>query len=99
MAPGGAMATVEPTVPGHAMGVHAQRGVLGGYTGTIGLLMILLFAGMIGLLFYALFRERPGRPEAAQCWNCRRPVETDWSACPYCGAALAPGGQPLTPPG
>ena len=91
MAPGGPMATGDRPAPGHTMGVHADQGVLGGYTGAVGLVMIVLFTGMIGLLLYALFRERPGRPEPASCWNCQRPVESYWSHCAYCGSALAQG--------
>ncbi|MDP1713311.1 MAG: zinc ribbon domain-containing protein [Anaerolineales bacterium] len=70
------------------MGAPANRGLLGGYTGAVGLVMILAFVGMVGSLLYALFREKPGQPQPAACWNCERPVETDWTTCPYCGAAL-----------
>ncbi|HLB47856.1 MAG TPA: zinc ribbon domain-containing protein [Anaerolineales bacterium] len=71
------------------MGAPANRGIFGGYTGAVGLVMILAFVVMVGSLVYALFREKPGQPQPVTCWNCKRPVETDWTACPYCGAALA----------
>ena len=71
------------------MGSPANRGILGGYTGAIGFVMILAFVGMVGLLLYTLFREKPGQPQEAACWDCERPVETDWTSCPYCEAALA----------
>lgn len=70
------------------MGAPANRGFFGGYTGTVGMVMILTFVGMVGSLLYGLFREKPGQPQPAACWNCERPVETDWTTCPYCGAAL-----------
>jgi zinc-ribbon domain len=70
------------------MGTPANRGILGGYTGAVGLIMILTFTGMVGSLLYTLFREKPGQPQPAACWNCERPIETDWISCPYCGVAL-----------
>ena len=70
------------------MGAPANRGILGGYTGTVGIVMILASMGMVGLLLYALFREKPGKPQPSVCWNCERPVEIDWPACPYCEASL-----------
>ena len=70
------------------MGAPANRGLFGGYTGAVGLMMILAFVGMVGSLLYALFLEKPGQPQPAACWNCERPVETDWTTCPYCDAAL-----------
>jgi hypothetical protein len=79
------------------LGVPANRGILGGYTGAIGLVMIMTFVGMIGLLIYTLFREKPGQPQPAACWNCERPVETDWTSCPYCAAGLAGEGRPGQP--
>ena len=85
---------VGTAMPGHMMGAPADRGVFGGYTGLVGLVMILAFIAMIGLLLYALLRERPGQPQPAACWNCARPVESDWTACPYCGVGLAEGGRP-----
>lgn len=74
---------------GGMMGAPADRGIFGGYTGAVGLAMILAFVAMVGLLLYALLREKPGQPQPAACWNCGRPVETDWTTCPYCGVALA----------
>jgi hypothetical protein len=71
------------------MGAPADRGIFGGYTGAVGFVMILAFVGMVGLLLYTLFREKPGQPQTATCWNCERPVETDWTSCPYCDAVLA----------
>lgn len=71
------------------MGAPANRGIFGGYTGAVGLVMILAFVGMVGSLLYALFCEKPGQPQPAACWNCERLVETDWKTCPYCGAVLA----------
>ncbi len=84
------MSGVDMSSSDHAtmMGAPANRGLFGGYTGTIGLIMILAFVGMVGLLLYALFREKPGQPQPATCRNCERPVDTDWITCPYCGAAL-----------
>jgi len=76
------------------MGAPANRGIFGGYTGVVGLVMILVFMLMVGSLIYALFREKPGQPQAATCWNCERPVETEWTICPYCDAALGEGGRP-----
>lgn len=70
------------------MGDPANRGILGGYTGIIGLVMIVAFMGMVGSLLYSLFREKPGQPQQTNCWNCERPVEFDWASCPYCGATL-----------
>jgi hypothetical protein len=70
------------------MGAPANRGILGGYTGVIGIVMIVTFTGMVGSLIYALFREKPGQPQPATCWNCERPIETDWTSCPYCNATL-----------
>lgn len=70
------------------MGDPANRGILGGYTGIIGLVMIVAFMGMVGSLLYSLFREKPGQPQPTTCWNCERPVEFDWASCPYCGATL-----------
>lgn len=75
------------------MGAPANRGLFGGYTGVVGLVMILAFVMMVGSLLYALWREKPGQPQPATCWNCERPVETEWTACPYCSAALAEGGR------
>lgn len=80
-------------MPDGIMGAPADRGIFGGYTGAIGLVMIVLFVSMVGLLAYALLRERPGQPQPAICWNCERPVETDWTSCPYCGASLLKGRQ------
>ncbi len=77
----------------HTMGAPANRGIFGGYTGAVGLVMILVFTLMVGTLLYALLREKPGQPRPAACWNCERPVETDWTSCPYCGVALAEGGR------
>ena len=76
------------------MGAPANRGMFGGYTGAVGLVMILVFMLMVGSLVYGLFREKPGQPKPANCWNCERPVETEWITCPYCDAALAEGGHP-----
>lgn len=76
------------------MGAPADRGIFGGYTGVIGLIMIVLFMAMVALLLYALFRERPGQPQPAACWNCERPVEADWTSCPYCRVALLEGSRP-----
>lgn len=84
---------MEGAMPEHGMGPPANRGVFGGYTGTVGLVMILGFMALVGLLLYTLLRERPGQPQPAICWHCERPVETDWTACPYCGVALAEGGR------
>jgi len=70
------------------MGSPANRGVLGGYTGAIGIIMIVTFTGLVGTLLYTLFREKPGQPQPATCWNCERPVESDWASCPYCGESL-----------
>ncbi len=70
------------------MGAPANRGIFGGYTGAVGLVMILAFVAMVGSLLYALFREKPEQPQPASCWNCERPVETDWTTCPYCGITL-----------
>lgn len=72
--------------PSSMMGVDANRGLFGGYTGTIGLVMIVAFVGMVAMLLYALFREKPGQPQPAFCWNCNRPVEITWATCPYCDA-------------
>jgi hypothetical protein len=72
------------------MGAPANRGFLGGYTGVVGLVMIVAFMGMVGSLVYTLFREKPGQPQPATCWNCERPIETDWTSCPYCGEAIIP---------
>lgn len=76
------------------MGPPADRGILGGYTGAIGLIMIVLFVAMVALMLYALFRERPGQAQPAVCGNCERPVETDWTSCPYCGVTLHGGSRP-----
>lgn len=84
---------METAIPGHMMGVPADRGVWGGYTGTIGLVMILVFVAMVALLLYTLLSERPGQPQPDVCWNCERPVETDWTTCPYCGVELAEAGR------
>ncbi|TFH47729.1 MAG: zinc ribbon domain-containing protein [Lysobacterales bacterium] len=82
----------------HMMGVSADQGVFGGYTGTVGFVMILIFVLMVGVLLFALVREKPGQPQPAACWNCERPVETEWTACPYCGAKLAEiGKRPVVP--
>lgn len=70
------------------MGVPADRGALGGYTGTVGLVMILAFVAMVGSFLYAVLKERPGQRQPAACPNCERPVELEWEACPYCGARL-----------
>jgi len=70
------------------MGAPANRGILGGYTGVIGIIMIVTFTGLVGTLIYTLFREKPGQPQPVVCWNCERPVESDWAACPYCGEFL-----------
>ncbi len=79
------------------MGVPADRGALGGYTGTVGLVMILAFMAMVGSLLYAVVKERPGERQPAACWNCERPVERDWEACPYCGARLDEASQSAQP--
>ncbi len=82
------------TMPGIMMGAPADRGIFGGYTGAVGLVMILAFVAMVGILLFALWREKPGQPQPASCWNCERPVETEWAACPYCAVILAEGGRP-----
>lgn len=81
----------------HGMGPTANRGMFGGYTGTVGLFMILVFMALVGLLLFTLLHERPGQPQSASCWNCERPVETDWTSCPYCGVALVEAGRPSKP--
>lgn len=83
--PGG---TMDTSAHDQMMGVPANRGALGGYTGTLGLVMILGVIAMVGLLLYAVVKERPGQRQPATCWNCERPVELDWEACPYCEARL-----------
>lgn len=70
------------------MGVPADRGALGGYSGTVDLVMIVAFVALVGLLLYAVIKERPGQRQPATCWNCERPVELEWELCPYCGARL-----------
>jgi hypothetical protein len=76
------------------MGPSSSRGVLGGYLGLITGLMGLVFIVLIWLLVWLWIWERPGRPERARCPTCGAVVETDWTACAYCGAALAwPGSQ------
>ena len=70
---------------GHMLGTPADRGLFGGYTGTVGLAMIVVFIAMVGLMLFALLREQPSHPQPAHCRNCGRPVETDWTTCPYCG--------------
>lgn len=77
---------------GRMMGPESNRGVLGGYVGSLGILITLLFLGAVGLLLVAYLWERPGLPEPAECPNCERPVETDWTVCPYCGGALSASG-------
>jgi hypothetical protein len=81
-------ATMDTSAHDQMMGVPANRGALGGYTGTVGLVVILAFIAMVGLLLYAAVKERPGQRQPTACWNCERPVEVDWEACPYCGARL-----------
>lgn len=81
-------ATMDTSAHDQMMGVPANRGALGGYTGTVGLVVILAFVVMVGLLLYAVVKERPGQRQPTACWNCERPVEVDWEACPYCGARL-----------
>jgi len=81
-------ATMDTSAHDQMMGVPANRGALGGYTGTVGLVVILAFVVMVGLLLYAVIKERPGQRQPAACPNCGRPVELDWEACPYCGARL-----------
>lgn len=88
-------AMMKTAIPAQMMGPMAARGAFGGYTGTIGLIMILVFVGMVTLLLYTLLHERPGQPQPAVCWNCERPVETDWAVCPYCGVELTETGQQL----
>jgi hypothetical protein len=83
---GGMMAATA--VPDRMMGIPASRGILGGYTGAVGLVMIVLFVAMVSVLLYALFHERPGQPQPAVCGHCGRPIEVDWATCPYCGEAL-----------
>lgn len=79
------------------MGSPADRGALGGYTGMIGLVMILVFVVIVSLLLYTLLSERPGQPQAAICWHCERPVETDWTTCPYCDVELTEAGRQPKP--
>jgi hypothetical protein len=81
-------ATMDTSAHDQMMGVPANRGALGGYTGTVGLVVILAFVAMVGLLLYTVVKERPGQRQPTACWNCERPVEVDWAACPYCGARL-----------
>ncbi len=97
MANGEHPAMMETVIPGHMMGVPADRGVWGGYTGTIGLVMIVVFVAMVALLLYTLLSERPGQPQSSVCWNCERPIETDWTTCPYCGVELAEAGRQPSP--
>jgi ABC-type Na+ efflux pump permease subunit len=67
-------------------------------------LFLLVVVGIIILLF-SLFRSR--RPAATSatsstptsvqapsrsCPNCERPIQNDWSHCPYCGIKLPEGG-------
>ncbi len=97
MATGEHPAVMGTAIPGHMMGVPADRGVWGGYTGTIGLVMILVFVALVALLLYKLLSERPGQPQPGGCWNCERPIETDWTICPYCGVELVEAGRQPSP--
>ena len=82
----------------HTMGPASNRGLLGGYVGSLGALMVLLLLGAVGSLVVAYAWERPGGLERAECPHCQRPVETDWASCPYCGESLEPTARGERPP-
>jgi len=63
-------ATMDTSAHDQMMGVPANRGALGGYTGAVGLVVILAFIAMVGLLLYAVVRESPGQRQPTACWNC-----------------------------
>ena len=71
-------------------GAASDRGVLGGYRGGLGLLMLLMLSGLVALLIVVFFSEKPLQPRQGACWQCGRPVETDWTNCPFCAASLTP---------
>jgi len=71
----------------------SDRGILGGYTGMLGLTMLIVFIGLTGILIYSFFRESSTEPQQTTCWNCQRPVETDWKTCPFCDSVLPENGQ------
>ncbi|MDX1418249.1 MAG: hypothetical protein R3293_28875 [Candidatus Promineifilaceae bacterium] len=70
------------------MGSVANRGFLGGYSVLIGVSMIVLSIAMVGILLFSLLKERPVLPRQTTCPHCGRPVETDWTDCPFCESAL-----------
>lgn len=82
------------------MGPSSDRGIFGGYLGVVTGLMGLTFVGLIALLVWLLFVERPGKPERAQCPACGAAIETDWPVCAYCGTSLVgierPSGESFT---
>lgn len=62
----------------------------------IGFLLIVIVLGLIGSLLFgnAGRLQSPGTPRTLEaCKNCRRALETDWIACPYCRAARSQGRQ------
>ncbi len=73
------------------MGPSSSRGIFGGYLGAVTGLMGLVFVGLVALLVWLLFVERPGKPERGQCHACGATTETDWTVCAFCGEPLASG--------
>ena len=56
--------------------------------------MLLLWAFPVGLLFLVVYgavrlANKSNTPIAAQtCANCSKPVQADWTTCPYCGTTI-----------
>ena len=79
------------------LGAPSDRGIIGGYRGGLGFIMLLVFIVLTSLLLYTFFSDSPVPPQQTTCWNCQRPVETDWETCPFCGSNLPDDQKDATP--
>lgn len=77
---------------GWGPGMMGGWGVLGGFGM---LLMLLIPLGFIALLVAgavvlvrSLSASKATMPTSPACSSCSRPVQVDWTTCPYCGKPL-----------
>lgn len=93
-----------PYGPGPMMGPWMWGGMgLFWIFAIVGFLFMLIVLGLVvNVLFGSTARPQPpstGSPAHAQriqevCKSCGRALETDWVACPYCGAARSQSREP-----